>query len=100
MNARDRLTLIKDSLCMIVAIAGAIYEGFIRTGDPRLEMLGFYALLLGFGTAVPAAASLFNSGNQSPTPPDPSTVSNGSRVSLERKPGARRRGDGGTTRRR
>lgn len=80
---------------MVTAIAGAIFEAFLRVGEPRVELLAFYVVLLGFGTAVPAALSLFTN-QQSPSPEAP-PASNGSRVSLERGPRTRQRGDGGTT---
>ncbi len=69
MRTRDSFTLVKDALCMIVALGGAGYEAS-RDAPPRWELLAFYALILGFGTAVPAAQSLFGSTNQgSPVPP-------------------------------
>lgn len=48
---------------MIVALGGAIYET-LRDGPERWGLLMFYALLLGLGTAIPSAVSLFGSTNQ------------------------------------
>src|SRR5688500_10046803 len=71
MQTRDLFTLVKDALCMIVALGGAIYEAH-RDGPERWGLLAFYALLPAFGTAVPAAQSLFGSTNQAATvPPEP-----------------------------
>jgi hypothetical protein len=99
MTTRDRFTLVKDALCMIVALGGAIYEAS-RDGPERWGLLAFYACLLGFGTAVPAAMSLFT--NQSGAQADPLSVTSGSPspstppVDLTH-PRRARRGDGGTT---
>lgn len=100
MRQRDVFTLVRDALCMIVALIGSTYEAFLRSEEPRLELLGFYALLLGFGTAVPAAISLFSSTSQGP-PAEPSPNGRAGAVDLRHPDRARRRdGDDGTTRRR
>lgn len=78
MRTRDSFTLVKDALCMIVALGGAGYEAS-RDAPPRWELLAFYALILGFGTAVPAAQSLFTNQNADPASPPGSS---GSPVSL------------------
>ncbi len=93
MNTRDRFTLVKDALCMIVALGGAIFEAY-RTGGPRGELLAFYACLLGFGTAVPAALSLF--ANQADPPTASASTPPVDLTHPQRE--TRRRGDGGTTR--
>jgi hypothetical protein len=69
MRTRDAFTLVKDALCMIVALGGAAYEA-ARDHPPRWELLAFYALILGFGTAVPAAQSLFSTTNQEYASPE------------------------------
>lgn len=84
---------------MIVALGGAIFEA-LRDQPPRWELLTFYACLLGLGTAVPAARSLFGSTNQEqPAESAPVLTATGP-VSLERRSprNGRRRGGGGTTR--
>jgi hypothetical protein len=96
MQVRDVFTLVKDALCMIVGLGGAIYEAR-RTGDPRMGLLAFYALLLGFGMAVPAAVSLFGQANQ-PVTAEPTPAAPAPPVDLVRRD--RRRGGDGTTRRR
>jgi len=101
MQPRDVFTLVKDALCMTVALAGGIFEGFIRQEEPRLGLLGFYVVLLGFGTAAPAALSLFSPTNQagsSPPDPGPAPVTSSSTRPVDlQHPRRRRRGDDGTT---
>ncbi len=98
MTTRDRFTLVKDALCMIVALGGAIYEAS-RDGPERWGLLAFYACLLGFGTAVPAAMSLFT--NQGGAQSDPSSLGTSSSMPAApvdlTHPRRARRGGGGTT---